>query len=456
MSLRHGELVEPDPVEAQALISTLQAQNAMLRQIVVIHDRLGALVLQGADVAAITRMTADLVGRRVLLLDALLQVVTMALPVHQERPPRQSEGFTWAPQHGYVRAVLATLARERRPLRVPPMADFGVDASCVLAPVAVGDAILGYLAILAEGGGDGDPTTSEDLDLQIVQHAATVYALSMMRERVAAEVARQLKDDLFEGLLSGRTQDEQVARERAMRLGYNPGVAYRVMVVMAADADSTHAHSTSAAEERPETVAQRRRLLEALAELCARNSADAFTAVREDALVVLVAEPADARELGRTAVRQAAVLLPAWRVTVGVGGTCASASAIARSYAQARRALETAQRFGHQSDVVAFEDLGVYRLLFHVTDPAELRSFIDQVLGPLIEYDQRHNADFVRTLGTFLAHNGNLQATARELTLHVNSVTYRVQRIQSIASLDLEQSEDRLLAQVALKILGGV
>ena len=91
--------------------------------------------------------------------------------------------------------------------------------------------------------------------------------------------------------------------------------------------------------------------------------------------------------------------------------------------------------------MVAFEDLGVYRLLFHVTDPAELRGFIDQVLGPLIEYDQRHNADFVRTLATFLAHNGNLQATARELSLHVNSVAYRLQRIQSIAGLDLEQAK---------------
>ena len=154
----HGELVEPDPGEVQALqsaVSSLQAQNGVLRQIVVIHDRLGALVLQGADVTAITRMTADLVGRRVLLLDALLQVVTMALPLHDERPPRSVDGWSWAPQQGYVRAVLATLARERRPLRVPPMADFGVDASCVLAPVAVGDAILGYLAILAEGG-DGE------------------------------------------------------------------------------------------------------------------------------------------------------------------------------------------------------------------------------------------------------------------------------------------------------------
>jgi DNA-binding PucR family transcriptional regulator len=184
--------------------------------------------------------------------------------------------------------------------------------------------------------------------------------------------------------------------------------------------------------------------------------AGTLATLRESDLVVLVPAPADARELGRQALRQAASLLPAWRVTAGVGGVCDSAGAIARSYAQARRALETAQRFGGQGDVVAFEDLGVYRLLFHVTDPAELRDFIDQVLGPLLDYDERHSSDFLNTLAAFLAHNGNLQATARELSLHVNSVTYRLQRIESITGLNLEQSEDRLLAQLALKIQTGV
>jgi DNA-binding PucR family transcriptional regulator len=468
---------EPNELPAlQATVGVLQAQNAALRQLVVIHDRLGALILQGADVSAITRMMADLVGRRILLLDALLQVVAMAVPSGDDR--FSVDGFVWAPGQDYVRAVLATLARERRPLRVPPMADFGVDASCVLAPVAVGEAILGYLAILAEGEAAG----GEDLDLQIVQHAATVYALSMMRERTASEVARQVEDELFEGLLLGRNQDEQVARERAMRLGYNPEVSYRVLVLTASESDGAHAERPeqrrrlletlaedrpertaqrqrlleTLAEDRPESTAQRRRLLETLAELCVRRSVEVFAGMRSDEMVALVPEAVGARELGRAALQQAAALLPAWQVTVGIGGPCGSAGAIARSYAQARRALATAQRFGNQGDVVAFEDLGVYRLLFHVTDPAELSGFIDQVLGPLIDYDQRHHADFVHTLARFLAHNGNLQATARELNLHVNSVTYRMQRIQAIAGLDLEQSEDRLLAQVALKIFNGV
>jgi purine catabolism regulator len=433
-----------DITTLQAAIGALQAQNAALRQLVSIHDRLGGLVLQGADVASVTRMLSDLVGRRVLLLDALLQVVAMA-PV--------SEHFRWTPSQGYVRALLATLARERRPLRVPPMLDSGVDASCVLAPVAVGDAIFGYLAILApaeDGAGPGD-----DLDLQIVQHAANVYALSMMRERMAAEVARQLRDELFEGLLLGRTQDERVARERAMRVGYNPDVVYRVLVVVADSAEAP-------GDERPETIAQRRRLLESLAELSERQSSEALVTVRDDELVVMLPDAGnghdlDVQSLGRAAVQQAASLVPDWRVVVGVGGPSDSAGAIARSYAQARRALDTSKRFnqGNQGDVVVFEDLGLYRLLFHVSDPSELRGFTDQVLGELLEYDQRHHADLVGTLAAFLDHNGNLQATARELNLHVNSVAYRMQRIRAIAGLDFERSEDRLLAQVALKILSG-
>jgi PucR family transcriptional regulator, purine catabolism regulatory protein len=254
---------------------------------------------------------------------------------------------------------------------------------------------------------------------------------------------------VFDGLLLGRTQDEQVARERAMRLGYKPEVSYRVLVIDA----------SSGVEDRPETGGQRRRLLESLAELSARHAAGSFSTVRDDELVVVVPETEPATALGRLAVQRAAALLPAWRVTVGVGGVCPSASAIARSYAQARRALETAQRFGNhdnQRDVVAFEDLGVYRLLFHVSDPGELRGYRDQVLGPLLQYDQRHNGDLVRTLAAFLDHNGNLQATARELSLHVNSVAYRMQRVQAISGLDVADAEDRLLAQVALKILSGV
>jgi hypothetical protein len=55
-----------DAVEGERLCAALQAmqgQNSTLRQLVAIHDRLGGLVLQGADVVAITSQLSDLVVR---------------------------------------------------------------------------------------------------------------------------------------------------------------------------------------------------------------------------------------------------------------------------------------------------------------------------------------------------------------------------------------------------------
>jgi PucR family transcriptional regulator, purine catabolism regulatory protein len=415
---------------APAELERLRRQNATFRQLVAIHDRLGGLVLQGADEAAITRVLAELIGHRVLLLDAQLQVLAMA-PPDGLGPPASP---VWAPEEPYVSRVLGSLAGEQRPLRVPAMPDWGVDAACVLAPVAVGGAMLGYLAIL-EG---------ENVDLQIVQHAAAVYALSLMRERMAEEVTQQLKNELFEGLLLGRAQDEQVAQQRAVRLGYDPSLAYRALVLALAPSVT----------ERADLAFRRRRTLERLVTVCSERCPRALVTVHGDELVLLAPE-ADAAELARVIREHASILLPAAEATVGIGGVCDAPQAISRSYEQARRAISTAVRFGKRGQVVALEDLGLYRLLFHVSDPAELRGFVDQVLGALVEYDRQHQASLVETLATFLANNGSLQASARDLDLHVNSVAYRLQRIQSIAGLDLDRAEDRLLAHVAIKIRHG-
>jgi DNA-binding PucR family transcriptional regulator len=146
-------------------------------------------------------------------------------------------------------------------------------------------------------------------------------------------------------------------------------------------------------------------------------------------------------------------MYPDWPLTVGIGGLCHAPREVSVSYAQARRAAEVALRFGRRGEVVSFEDLGLYRLLFQISDRAELRAFVEQVLGPLIEYDRKHKTDFVQTVRTYLAKDNSLQATARELYVHVNTAAYRIQRIQAITGLDLAKTEDCLLARVALMVL---
>lgn len=442
--------VDADLERMRASLQAMQAQNATLGQLVAIHDRLGGLVLQGADVVAITSLLSELVGRRVLLLDTLFETVASS-GTHD----LELSTAGWAPNNAYVSRILRTLTDDRRPLRVPPLVAFGVDVACVVTPIVVGDAILGYLVMLEDGpddhgGGDGE------LNILVVQHAATVYALAMMRERMAAEVTRQLRNELLEGLLLGHLADAEEVRRRAARVGFTPGRTHHVIVV--SPEDTAMPLHDSAAEARRAAV-RRRRLLDGLAELVEGRAPDAVVSPQHDELVVIVPGSDDPRrgprDLGRAAIAHASTLFGSWTLTVGIGGPCREPTEIATCYGQARRAVEAAQRFGRRGEVVAFEDLGLYRLLFQVANPAELDGFVEQVLGELIAYDSKHQADFVLTLDSFLRNNASPQATARELAVHVNTVSYRLQRIRTISGLNLDQAEDRLLAGVALKILAG-
>jgi DNA-binding PucR family transcriptional regulator len=236
--------------------------------------------------------------------------------------------------------------------------------------------------------------------------------------------------------LLGHLVDPQEAARRAERVGFVAGQAYQVMVLVPEDLATP---LPDAAADARRAALRRQRLF--------------------DGLVAIVPASEHGRlapkELGRAAIAHATTLFSGWSLTVGVGGPCQAPAEIARSYGLARRAVEAAQRFGRRGQVVAFEDLGLYRLLFQVSNPAELTGFVDQVLGELIAYDARHQGDLVLTLAAFLRNNASPQATARELAVHVNTVSYRLQRIHSISGLKLDESEDRLLAGVALKIVEG-
>ena len=297
-----------------------------------IHDRLGALVLQGADAGAITVALAELVDRPVLLLDALLRPLTIELRWPVDKEMDVEAGLLWDPNEAYVGRVIQTMAGERRSMRLPPLPAWGVGHGCVLAPVAVGDATLGYLAILEPETGEDEAAPAE-AELLAAQHAASVYALALMRERLAAEVTTELRDQLLEGLLVGQVTDEQATRERARRLGYDEALSYQALVLVP---DEGGARSQSLLAREGWAAGWRRRLLDSVAQLVRDRAPQAIVTRRRDELVALVPQgihpgPSD---LARTVTLYVASLYPEWPLTIGLGGVCRAPREIA---APARR-----------------------------------------------------------------------------------------------------------------------
>ena len=72
-----------------------------------------------------------------------------------------------------------------------------------------------------------------------------------------------------------------------------------------------------------------------------------------------------------------------------------------------------------------------------------------------MEYDRAHDADLVHTLDTFLACSGSWTRCAAQLHVHVNTLRYRISRIEQLTGRDLTRFPDRVDFYLALRLRAG-
>ncbi|WP_456695647.1 PucR family transcriptional regulator [Aeromicrobium sp. P5_D10] len=76
--------------------------------------------------------------------------------------------------------------------------------------------------------------------------------------------------------------------------------------------------------------------------------------------------------------------------------------------------------------------------------------------GPIIrlgEHDRTEGTEFVTTLRAYFESVGDMRAVAKQLGLHVNTVRYRINKAQSIAHFSLDSADERLLAELQIRLL---
>lgn len=91
------------------------------------------------------------------------------------------------------------------------------------------------------------------------------------------------------------------------------------------------------------------------------------------------------------------------------------------------------------------------QLLWTVPDHLR-RVFVALVLGRVVEHDTRYNSQLLSTLSAFLDCGGSWVRTAEVTHLHLNTVRYRVGRIEELTGRDLGKTADRVDLYLALKL----
>ena len=146
-------------------------------------------------------------------------------------------------------------------------------------------------------------------------------------------------------------------------------------------------------------------------------------------------------------------------LSAGIGGPAASADALAGAVREASgvrraavmRAAAAAGKAAASVCVATSAEVDSHELLLASVPTPVLRSFRERLLGPLVDYDARHNAELLSTLRSFLACDGSWSACASRMYVHVNTVRYRIGRIEALTGRDLSALPDRVDFFLALR-----
>jgi PucR C-terminal helix-turn-helix domain/GGDEF-like domain len=267
-------------------------------------------------------------------------------------------------------------------------------------------------------------------------HAINVaVADAYMRESMAlASEAERGRRDLLDRLLSGRAPGADEAR-RAEALGLRPEADHAV-VVAAADGPDTEKVAglvvrtlTRVDPGRPFVVARHEEVVAVLPVYVRRGPAELRAALDRAATT-----------LDRT--HQV-------RLRAGVSSVCSGLSELGRGYGEASRAL---RQVGDGAAVVALQDLSLLDYLASEADETA-RRLVPAGARRLAEEDRHGAGTLAATLRAYADCDMNVMRAAERLTVHPNTVHYRLRRVAEVSGRDPRRFEDLAELLTALRLL---
>jgi len=307
---------------------------------------------------------------------------------------------------------------------------------------------------------DAGDWAEERLDL--LQGVTQLIAVERDRRDAARTVRRRLAQEILELVQSGAAPAEIAARLRVAAPVLLPGLGaapHWQVVVARVEWDGGEIEGGPVAQSLLEEI-----LVDPLS-TGPEHSDRIAVAHTGDEAIALVPLPAmssehDGSESGLLAdtlleaVRDplSAGLNDDGRLTLGVSAAVHSAEGLRGALEEARHARRVAAARPGRVCAAGHQELASHVLLLPFVPDDVRRAFTARLLDPLRDYDRRHRAELIPTLEAFLDCDGSWTRCATRLHLHVNTLRYRVGRIEQLTSRDLSRLEDKLDFFLALRM----
>ncbi len=391
--------------ELASVNSQLESTVQALAQRIEIHDRLTLAAVSGEGMEGIANAVHEVTGLPVIIEDRFGNLRAWAgpgsAPNFSKDPPARRE------------QLLRRLLREGQSTW---------ESGRVMRVASPRPNSVGVISLI-----DPDRRARNE-DLAALEYGATILSMELARLHTVADTAVRVRRDLVEDLLSGTGGTSAVQRGEVFQHDLN--LPHRVVVF--------EGRGRTRDEDQFFTAVRR----------TARDfGLGSLLVARAGTVVLLTDRDVKWEDVQATVIRE----LAGGNCRIGVGGLTHGPDDFPTSHREAVLALNLLNGKAGAHHVVAFDDLGVYRLLASTKDSREIEKFVAQWLGPLLEYDERRHSELVLTLYRYLECGGRYDETAGALLIHRSTLKYRLQRIRDISQLPIGDADVNFNLQLACR-----
>ena len=319
----------------------------------------------------------------------------------------------------------------------------------MVMPIIIRDNIYGHLFSWATNMPLGG------FDLAIIESASTTIGLSILQDLSVKEVEIRYRSEFFEDLISLDSKRKKKALDRARFFNLNPENKYVIDVISCRmkwdQVDEDEEESINYIRDFVNTV------VPSIEELMVYFKMDGLVATKVNGMQILLGfenEKSIMKKIEEFNQKLMEILNKKSKnieFKMGVGRVYSDLENVNKSFLDALRAVRIGKTITNK-EIVTFDELGIFKILSQDFLNEELEDFYNTTLKPLVDYDKKKSTELVKTLEIYFKNTGNLTRISEQLFAHYNTVLYRVNRINEITGMNLDDPNHRLNLEIALKI----
>lgn len=411
-----------------------QRENSALRKYRQIHNTFRKSQLDGSNYNEIAETSSNIVNNTLLLLDDSFNLLSYYDQLTNPYPLKQYielikglKPFT----NEFTKDIPSD--PEKLSLSIKKIFISGETQITIrIKPILYANKIYGYIFVWET------LKKLEKLDYIALESAATTFALEINRIKQIEEAKNQQRKDFFDNLIEGKILSSRALENLAIHYGFNPDNNYLIIVINLFENETNNIN----------------KITNLLNEY---NTKYNIQIVNRFSNILLFLDLKDKEKLDSQIKNYITNMFnyidknSNLKYVVGVSNVCNNFIHISDQILIAYDVIKLTNDINLKK-INYYEDLISYHLLGNDLNIDTKTNFINNTIQVLIDHDLKNTDDLYKTLKSYYKNNFNISRTAKDLFSHRNTIIYRLNKIEKILNINLDDDETNFTLQLAIKI----